>query len=148
MTSILNLARLERKLKRLPEAAAAKIRGEMEKAADDIVGMMRRLAPVLQDEARGRRRGALRDSIAWTWGKAPKGAGIVSQVKASMGGDLTITIYAGDKEAFYARWQEFGTVDMPASPYFYVSWRAGRKSAIRQIRKGVRDAAKSVVSSS
>ncbi len=148
MTKILNLARLERKLQRLPSTAATKIKGEMAKAAEEIVVMMRRLAPVLQDEVRGRRRGALRDSIGWTWGKAPKGAGIISQVKSSLGGDLTITIYAGDKEAFYARWQEFGTIDMPASPYFYVSWRANRKSAIRQIRKGVRDAAKSVASSS
>jgi HK97 gp10 family phage protein len=148
MTKILNLARLDRKLKRLPTVTLDKIKTAMAQAADEIVGFMKRLAPVLMEEAPDRRRGALRDSIGWTWGKPPKGAGIVAKVKSSLGGDLTITIYAGNAEAFYARWQEFGTVDMPASPFFYVSWRANKKSAVRQVRKAVRDAARSMASSS
>ncbi|CAN7431358.1 HK97 gp10 family phage protein [Rhizobium rhizogenes] len=147
MTKILNLARLDRKLKRLPDLVKSKIQTEMGKAADEIVGLMKRLAPVLAEEAQGRRPGALRDSIGWTWGKAPKGAGIVANVKSQLAGDLTITIYAGNAEAFYARWQEFGTQDMPASPYFYVSWRSGKKPALRQVRKAVRDAAKAMASS-
>lgn len=147
MTKILNLQKLDKKLKRLPDATKAAIRTEMEKVADEVVGMMKRLAPVLDEEVAGRRMGALRDSIGWTWGKAPKGAGIVASVKSKMGDDLTITIYAGNTEAFYARWQEFGTQDVSAQPYFYVSWRASRKSAVRQVRKATRDAARKVAAS-
>ena len=139
MTKLLNLARLDRKLKRLPEVARAHIRAEMEMVAEDIVGMMRRLAPKDQ--------GDLAASIGWTWGKAPKGAGVVATAKSSLGADMSITIYAGSAEAYYARWQEFGTQDMPASPYFYVSWRASKKAAKRRLRKANRTAVSKVVSS-
>ncbi len=139
MTKILNLAKLDKKLKRLPTVAKEFIRAEMGKVADQVVEMMKRLVPV-ED-------GVLRDSIGWTWGKAPKGAGIVAMVKSKMGDDLTITIYAGSVEAYYARWQEFGTQDLPAQPFFYVSWRASRKEAVRQVRKASRQAAKKVAAS-
>lgn len=139
MTKILNLAKLDKKLKRLPTVAKDLIRTEMGKVADQVVEMMKRLVPI-ED-------GVLRDSIGWTWGKAPKGAGIVATVKSKMGDDLTITIYAGSVEAYYARWQEFGTQDLPAQPYFYVSWRASRKDAVRQVRKASRQAAKKVAAS-
>lgn len=139
MTKILNLARLDRKLKRLPQVARQHIKAEMEKAAEEVVGMMRRLVPKDNWD--------LHDSIGWTWGKAPKDASVVAAVKATLGADMTITIYAGSKEAYYARWQEFGTQDMPAQPYFYVSWRASRKTAKRLVRKAHRDAARKVVSS-
>ena len=139
MTRLLNLAKLDKKLARLPLATRQHIQSEMEKVADEIVQMMKRLAPKDQ--------GDLAASIGWTWGKAPKGATIVATVKSKLGGDLTITIYAGSPEAYYARWQEFGTQDMPAQPYFYVSWRASRKTAKRQIRKATRDAARKVAAS-
>lgn len=154
LSKILNLARLNRKLARLPVVAKQHIRAEMEKVADDIVAMMKSLVAV--DD------GDLRDSIGWTWGKAPKGSLAVSTVKASLGGDLTITIYAGSSEAYYARWVEFGTARHPnkgkfegtvhpgtaAQPYFYVSFRANRKSGLRAIRRATRDAAKQVASGS
>jgi hypothetical protein len=159
MTKILNLARLERKLKRLPLAALEEIKPAMASAADEIVAMMKGLVPV--------RYGDLQDSIGWTWGKAPKGAMVIAAVKASLGGDLTITIYAGNSKAYYARWIEFGTQPhalvrnasvarglrqgggathqgITAQPYFYVSYRANRKSAARKIRAGVRRGAKKV----
>lgn len=136
MAKILNLARLQRKLNRLPEVAKATIRAAMEAAADQVVAMMKSLVPV--------DKGDLRDSIGWTWGKAPKGASVVAAVKASLGADLTITIYAGNTEAYYARWQEFGTQNMPAQPYFYVSWRANKKAAKTKVRAAIRKAAKQV----
>lgn len=139
MTKILNLARLDRKLARIPKVSRDHISAEMEKIAGEIVGMMKRLAPKDQ--------GDLAASIGWTWGKAPKGATIVAAVKSSLGGDMTITIYAGSKDAYYARWQEFGTQDMPASPYFFVSWRASKKEAVRRIRKATRVAVRKVASS-
>lgn len=142
--TILGLAKLQKKLDRLPEAAKEQIKAAMAAQADEIVAMMKLRAPVLKATDKRRVRGALRDSIGWTWGKAPKGSSIVAAVKASLGADMTITIYAGSHEAFYARWQEFGTQDMPANPYFYVSWRASKKGAKRAIRKAITASAKQV----
>lgn len=147
MTRIKGLSKLQRKLKQLPVVAKRHIRAELEKVADRIVAMMKSLVPV--DD------GTLRDSIGWTWGDAPKGAMKIATVA---GGELAITIYAGSTEAYYARWVEFGTADHFAGglfagarhpgtrsqPFFYVSWRAQKKSAKRAIRKASRDAAKKV----
>lgn len=144
--TVLGLARLERKLKRLPAAAKDMIRAEMEKGADQIVAAMKSLAPVLKQPDKRRRAGALRDSIGWTWGKKPKYAVALAIVKASLAGDLTITIYAGNSEVRYAHLLEWGTVKMQAQPFFYVSWRAHRKSVRRSIRKAVNAAAKTVAS--
>jgi HK97 gp10 family phage protein len=146
MTKITNLDRLNRKLKQLPAVARELIRTEMAKAADEIVGMMKRLAPVLAVPVKDRRSGALRDSIGWTWGAAPKGSVVVASV-ASKADDMRITIYAGNAEAFYARWVEFGTQKMQAHPYFYVSWRANKRRTVRRLGKAVRDAAKKVAAS-
>lgn len=62
--------------------------------------------------------GALKDSIGWTWGAPPKGSMTLGQVKRSsagalarsaLGKRLTITVNAGNEEAFWARWVAFGT---------------------------------------
>lgn len=145
---IIGLAKLQRKLDRMPSAAKAKIRIALEEAADEIVRMARSLAPVLKGPDSRRKAGALRDSIGWTWGKAPKGAITLGKVaEASLGGDLTITIYAGNSEAFYARWVEFGTENMKAQPYFYPSYRANKKTAKRRVRAAITRAAKETASS-
>jgi HK97 gp10 family phage protein len=136
MAKILGLAKLNRKLSLLPHAVKAEIKTAMEAAANDMVATMKNLVPVDS--------GALRDSIGWTWGKAPKGAGIVAQAKARLGGELTLTIYAGNAKAFYARWQEFGTANQTAQPYFFVSYRAHKKSAKRRISSATRKAAQKV----
>lgn len=118
----------------------------MAKSADQIVEQMKGLAPVLKEPDPRRRAGELRDSIGWTWGKAPKGSFAVATMKgAGIGGDLTITIYAGNKDSgWWARWVEFGTSKMSAQPYFYVSWRANRRSTRSRISRAVNKAAKKV----
>lgn len=151
--TIKGLANLQRKLDRLPAAAKEHIRAEMERAAEEIVATMRRLAPVLKEPDARRRAGALRDSIGWTWGKAPKGSMVVAALKgAGVGGDLTITIYAGggEDDAFYARFVEFGTKRMQAQPFFYVSWRAhrrGRNNVRTRMNRAVRESARQVARS-
>ncbi len=150
--TIIGLAKLQRKLDRLPKVAKDQIRTKMAEAADEIVAMMKSLVPVLKEPDARRRAGALRDSIGWTWGKAPKGSMVVATLKgAGVGGDLTITVFAGSRDksrgpddAYYVAWVEFGTKKMKAQPFFYVSWRANRKPAARKVRKAVRDAARQV----
>lgn len=154
MTKIQGLDRLKRKLAKLPAVAKQMIRQAMEAKASEIVAMMKNLVPV--DD------GTLRDSIGWTWGKAPKGSLTLASVQATGDGDMTLTIYAGNKEAFYARWVEFGTArhengglfagsihpGTTAQPFFFVSWRANKRRTVRAVRKASRDAAKKVAAGS
>lgn len=151
--TVKGLKELRRKLDRLPAVAKARIREAMEQGADEIVSMMRSL--VATDS------GDLRDSIAWTYGRAPKGAMSLGKVQ-SVGGDLTITIYAGNATAFYSRWVEFGTAahtaggkfagaTIPAtaaSPFFFVSFRANRKKVKSRITRAINKAAKEVAAGS
>ncbi|AYD00026.1 HK97-gp10 family putative phage morphogenesis protein [Neorhizobium sp. NCHU2750] len=150
-SSIRNLERLQKKLDRLPSVAMARIREAMEQAAGEIVALAKSLVPTDT--------GSLRDSIGWTWGRAPRGAMSLASVQM-IGGDLTITIYAGNDEAYYARWIEFGTKEhiaggkfkgatipaQPARPFFYVSFRARRKSTKSRISRAITKAAKEVAS--
>lgn len=170
MSKILGLARLQRKLDRLPKVALAMIRNAMEESADEIVALAVRLAP--EDS------GDLKASIGWTWGKAPRGSITLTKlVSGALGADLTLTIYAGDDRAYYARWVEFGTAahnsasgggtkagteslrtgrktkkgvaptfhpGSPAQPFFYPAWRANKKAAKTRIRAAIRKAARLV----
>lgn len=104
----------------------------MEKSADEIVDMMKRLVPV--------DKGDLRDSIGWTWGDPPDGATVVASAVSSDG--IAITIFAGGGDAFHARFVEFGTRNMPAQPFFYVSWRANRKRVLARTKRALRKAVK------
>ena len=149
---IAGMPRLIRKLKVLPDVARQEIRLAMGREADEVVAMMKRLAP--SDS------GALRKSIGWGWGNdVPKGAMALATVGK---GDLTITIYAGNEDAWYARLVEFGTAPhivgglfagaehpgTAAQPYFYASFRAMRKKLRLAIRKASREAAIKVAGSS
>lgn len=141
--TILNAERLLRKLQAMPSKVKEAIRQAMADQADEIVAMMRRLAP-----------DHIRPTIAWRWGKrAPAGSMSVATVGGK--GDLTITIYAKE---WTAHWFEFGTAErfhetghptgkITAQPFFYVSWRANRKSARAKIRAALRKAAKEVAAS-
>lgn len=128
---------LRKKLARIPALVAQRGRDAMEKSADEIVAMMKRLVPVDQ--------GDLRDSIKWTWGDAPKGAAVIAQSEVTAG-NVRLTIYAGNAEAYYARWIEFGTSKMAAQPFFFPSYRALRARTKRRIATATRKALKEVSS--
>lgn len=115
----------------LPRRVEDAARKAMEKGAEELVAMMKRLAPVDS--------GDLQMSISWTWGNAPDGAAVIAQSGPDSRG-MKITIYAGSKEAFYARWQEFGTTEMPANPFFFPSWRAMRKRIRARITREMKKA--------
>lgn len=146
-TRILGLDRLQKKLRRLPQAAREEISKSMVQTANEVVALAKSLA---QSDR-------VRDSIGWTWGDAPKGTIAIGGVSGPTG-DLKITIYAGSDEAFMARWEEFGTSPhvqggmfagtlhpgTPARPYFYVSWRAKRKQARSRMTRAINRSAKKV----
>lgn len=136
-------AALKAAMMAIPDKIRQEVAGELEAQADKVVADMKRLVPVDS--------GALRDSIGWTWGDAPKGAISVGSVRGSRYARMAITIYAGTRDkslgsadAFYARFQEFGTVKMAANPFFFPAWRANKtrvKGALtRAVKRAVRRA--------
>lgn len=136
-------AALKTAMMAIPQKIRDEVARELEAQAVKVVRDMKRLVPVDS--------GALRDSIGWTWGDAPKGAVSVGQVRGRQYARMAITIYAGTRDkslgtadAFYARFQEFGTVKMPANPFFYPAWRANKtrvKAALtRAVKRAVRKA--------
>lgn len=146
---IQNADRLIRKLKKLPDIAEKRIRVAMEQSADQIVMMMKSLAPVDS--------GDLQMSISWTYGDAPKGSLKIGQIK-SREGNIRITIYAGGGDAFAARFVEFGTnpfisggkfagaknPGVRAQPFFFVSFRALRRTTKGRVTRAITRAAKEV----
>ena len=133
------IAALNRKLTVvIPKRVEDATRLAMEKGAEELVGMMQRLAP-FQD---------IRDSIKWKWGSAPKGAFTLDKVEASEGSGLKITVYATD---YRARWFEFGTSErfqksgkstgvLPQHPFFFPSYRAMRKRIKSRVTREMKKA--------
>lgn len=137
------LDRLKRKLTvSIPGHVRERTRKAMEQGADEIVAMAKNLVPVDT--------GALRDSIGWTWGDAPEGAMVLASSRR-VGGER-ITIFAGarnkslgDRDAFYARWVEFGTQKAYPRPFFFPSYRTLKRRVkgriTREMRKAIREGA-------
>jgi HK97 gp10 family phage protein len=80
---------------------------------------------------------ALKNSIGWRFGRAPKGKIPLGSLRVA-NSTTKVVIYAGNDEAFYARFQEFGTRINVAQPFFWNSWRASRGSARKSIETAVR----------
>lgn len=134
---VMGIAKLRKKLEALVSVGRDEIRRAMETSADEIVALAKNLVPV--------DKGDLKDSIGWTWGKAPKGAMTLGTVQTNeVDSEFTITIYAGNSEAYYARWVEFGTQKMAAQPYFYPSYRALRRRSKSRVTRAVTKAIKKV----
>ena len=134
---VIGLPKLKKKLEALVAVGRDEIRRAMETSADEIVALAKNLVPV--------DKGDLKDSIGWTWGKAPKGAMTLGKVQSDgVDSEFTITIYAGNSEAYYSRWVEFGTQKMAAQPYFYPSYRALRRRSKSRVTRAVTKAIKKV----
>lgn len=132
-----NLARshklesLRRRLKAIPAAVKSQIRDALDKSADEMVATMKRLAPV--DE------GALRESIR----KEPGDHDL--SVKVTAGGPMTTKeVRKGSGAEYdYALGVEFGTSDTAAQPFFWPSYRLGRKRVKARSKRAVTKAVKS-----
>ncbi|QEU08769.1 HK97-gp10 family putative phage morphogenesis protein [Paracoccus yeei] len=130
--------RIVAKLKQIPEVAVDAARQAMEEGAQEIVEAMRAAAPF--------KSGNLRDSIGWTWGDLPPGTFMIDEIrsgrnKGNQYATLRLKFYAGSKDAFYARFHEFGTKDKPARPFFFPVW----KSRKAEFRKLIRDRVKAAI---
>lgn len=158
--TVRGLSKLQQKLSRLPDAVKNQIAEAMEKAAQDVVEYAQRLVPV--DEM------VLYESIGWTWGDPPAGSITLGRSRRRPGDGLLITIYAGNDEAFYARWVEFGTAPhnvasgggtvagrrslasggglghpgARAQPFFFPAYRANRRRVRSRISRATNAAAR------
>lgn len=148
------LARFQRRMQAIPVEVRRVVRPAMERSAEEVCDIARGLCPV--DD------GKLRASIGWTWGAPPAGSIALGSVRD--GAALAITIYAGNDEAFYARFVEFGTQGgvagqrisstgagqakagrksyrthpgSPAQPFFYPAWRLGKKRALARVNRAI-----------
>lgn len=142
---------IDRRLKQFADEAPQEIVTQMETSAEEICGTMRRLVPVLK--------GRLKRSIGWGR-ELPEGAGISARGKF---GKFVLYVFAGSREAFWAKWIEFGThphslakgarLDKNrkqhvgthhggtrAQPFFWPAWRAHRAG----VKKAMRSAYKAV----
>lgn len=147
MKQIDGFDRAVRKLNLIPKVVIEAAQKSLEASAEELVAMMRRLAP--------RDRGDLAKSINWTWGDAPTGAIVLGVVRSGRGKgasfaklNLQITIYAGGKgpgfDAFYARFHEFGTVKMRANPFFFPAYRSRRRAIRSKLTRDVKKAIRSI----
>ncbi|PKA40450.1 hypothetical protein CWR43_28140 [Rhizobium sullae] len=147
---------LKKAVSALPKRVEAATRPAMEKGAEELVDMMKRLVPFKE--------GDLRDSIGWTWGNAPAGAKVLTQSDPDERG-LKITVYAGNEKAFYASFVEFGTAPhnvatgggnksfsgvanghpgSTAQPFFFPSYRSLKKRIQSRIKREMKKAIKFV----
>jgi HK97 gp10 family phage protein len=140
-------------------------KGEVANQAAQLVQVMKAACPVNADPPP--QPGLLRDSIGWTFGTPPatRATGAF-RVKVKAGkSDFAATVYAGNNQAFYARWIEFGTqahslgtgADIsrgkrqqgvrqhpgsPAQPFFWPSYRLMKKSMRRAVKRRLTKAIK------
>ena len=130
--------RLRARLAKIPDIVREAAASAMEECAAEIVAEMKMLAPVDS--------GDLRDSIGWTWGDIPAGSFMIDEIRSGKNAGqqyatLRIKIYAGSREAFYARFIEFGTkTGVRAQPFFFAAYKKwGGKAKFRaRIRAAIR----------
>lgn len=132
-------ARTLKILAAIPKAVRERVRPVIEASAEELVGLQKRMVPA--------RRGKLRDSLrhemgsvslassgvlAGSSGRRAKGSRFGGSAGGKIEGDpdLTATVLAGDRGAFYARFVEFGTRPHSVSHGFLVRVR-GRLRRVR-----------------
>lgn len=142
MAPVTGLDRLRQRMRAMSRETRAEIRAALHKGAEDVAGMARRLAP--------KKSGALAASIKVTAGSKSK------RLASSGDQDLSVRVTAGDKEAYYAAWVEFGTAPhanggkfagtqhpgTAAQPFFFPAYRASRKRVKSRISRAVTRAAR------
>ncbi|MCX5478453.1 HK97 gp10 family phage protein [Kaistia geumhonensis] len=152
-TKVERLDRLKAKIAAMAPAARAEIQKALVESGEEIANLARHLAP--------KKSGALARSIGSTLGAYTPDNSNVRGVSAGGGNDLSVTVHAGDENAYYAAFVEFGTAphrqkrnpfnggEHPGSkavPFFFPAYRAGKKRAKSRIARAVNRAAKKVAS--
>ena len=139
--------KLARQLKAMSTETRSAIKQAIAESADEMVELARKLAP--------KKSGKLAKSIVATFGgNAPKYSTFRSKLEGDP--DLSAVISAGNSKVRYAHMVEFGTAPhvnkgrfagtrnpgTEARPFFFVSYRATKKSMKSRIARAVTRAAR------
>lgn len=136
---------LERRFARIPENIRRAAIKPIEKHTRIMVAHMENLVPVEE--------GDLKRSIRWSWKEGGRGQLRIGHAFGKAYGYVGVTVSAGNENTMVvtkstgkrwqnARLQEFGTTHHRPNPFFYVVWRAQRKSIKSAITRAVRKAIK------
>ena len=127
MLKLINQERLERKLRRIPDKVAKRVKADLILAGREINVMQRALAPREDDVLIGTiKTEPMRDPY------------IGALVKAG-GPNTTVEVREGSSTSYdYAMAQEYGTQKMSANPFFWPAIRAKAKQTKREMRKAIR----------
>jgi HK97 gp10 family phage protein len=127
------IGRLTQRLTAIPRSVKEAVHPALIKQGEMIAGTMRQLVPVDTGE--------LKDSITVTPPdsstppySAPGGSFIVPET--------SVAVTVGGEDAKHAHLVEFGTVKMPAQPFFQPAIRMTKKKAIRNLKSAVSRAVK------
>lgn len=101
-----------------------------------VASEIRGMAPI---DPTSKTPGALRDSVRVEEGGPTSKKAFTAKIKAGN----AITNASGYN---YARAVEFGTVAMPAQPFFFPIWRARKKAVKAVVRKAIKQAVRGVFS--
>lgn len=129
-------ARAKARFRLLPAIIKKHVEDALEDNAVELAAAIKRRVPVDQ--------GDLAESVTWK-----KGAARDQRTRKGRGDDpdLTVRVIEGyGRKGFYAGMVEFGTVDTPAQPHFFPTYRQMKrklKSRLsRAVGKAIREAAK------
>jgi HK97 gp10 family phage protein len=114
MPSNQQLAKIQARLEAIPKAVRDDVKPSLQQSGADLVAAISAAAP--------KETGKLAASIA----VAPKA-----------GQDAAVAVTAGNADAPYARFVEFGTVDAPAHPFFWPAYRAAKDRIKDNIKNAI-----------
>lgn len=117
--------------RRLPLAIRKEISDALEENAEELAEAIRRRVP-----ADG---GDLAASIRWAKGSGAQNLN-GQRIQAGANADLSVRVIEGDQATFYARHVEFGTVNHPAQPHFFPTYRQLRRRLRARLNRAMRKA--------
>ncbi|ORE94047.1 HK97 family phage protein [Stappia sp. 22II-S9-Z10] len=104
---------MRKKFRAMPRELQQQVDKALDTSADEIARTARHYAP--RDTGKGS------GEIGWRNGEH----------------DLQRVVYAADDDTFYMRFQEHGTEDQPAQPFFWPAYRLHKKRVGRRIRSAI-----------
>lgn len=117
--------RANAKFRALPAAIRQHVSDALEENAEELAEAIRRRVP-----ADG---GDLTTSVTWK-----KGKGATATATAGADPDLTVRVIEGDEDTFYAGFVEHGTVNHPAQPHFFPTYRQMKRKLKSRLTRAVR----------
>jgi hypothetical protein len=125
--SVANLEKVQARIAALPDQVTAPLLRATEKGADQLVALVKEIAPVAEEFER--HPGELRDSVHREPGSTPIGARVVVDAKDPDG-------------RYYAAHVEYGHRfkdghHAPAKPFFWPAWRHERRAIVSRISRAV-----------